>query len=1579
MNKPQRIWTFLACLATMLLGGLLWVCQQPPPALPPPVIAPPVVPPKPPLPPPPPPVTGKPVNAIELCESDTPLANPLATLIAETDGLLRIIQADQLPDGNSATAIEEKVNQLCDSRYGAWAAGNKILAENHSWEMVVWQLDDPREKQRIGSLSTVVSVLDAAGNRKPYVFSLKTTAPVPEPAWWPQFLRSRQVYDTVTTALRRLQEAEWKAMPRPIGIQDACELFFSTGDARPRTPSRQRIDGMLSSPGYGFAQAFYELPPISPHLSPRLPELYASCLAGKIPLPPREALERSVAASRDNLRFATYTPTDRAARLSLIHFWIAYHLNDMARFFPQPPTAQQTVNRLVQEMQRQLAIPPATAEDWLGLGSLGNALTSMRLSSWKTLEKPPFIAMPQTGTSRCWGEVYVKTLDGVTPWMLELARLRKPFKRITGPPRSPDEIDPYAVGRPWRPETVEQLRQALRRTQPLPVPADLAAPTSELAQANQLEPKPVPVPGGIDSKEAWVDGLLNLKMWLDAKLVFEIEIGARKHPPEPMLETLSGILVERYQGLAGKTPAELVQKEALRQQILALRSGDKPLPSLPRAIAELPLASTSLLASGMAATPAPPPEATPDQAVKGIQMLIIRSFSSSQAEAMKKIRLSLQGQTLAGPLNQELASTLIQTITNLHILNQETYDLQKETIGLLDRSVRRWAQEPQPAPEPVQEQFRLLVLQLEDFLVYRSQTGFLQANQKTLYGDSPYRRPDFCAYEAPSLVPSLVALLKGWREAEGWTGLRKPRCLAHMQSAADFRLPLLGRQPLSWFAGFPVDANNSFYAMTREQRWHGPFYCDDLLVRWSQDPAAMGLAKIAYERQASTLGGAWGLIHIVPDPAWVDAFAKTLAGQGADVNQRSNHERWLRPRQLPTLIYVVAGEVSQETLSPSCTAQEIGRLLEMIRDEWQKPARSRQEDALMARIVVSLQHVPWRALPMPEWLRQAKAEAKLDDEGKALLANCRQTAPATQATTTTRTAERRQPAPMNRKALADFIEKLLAELDADGDGLLSDNELQAAKCLPPCILQRLSLSLLGYNQNHDGRLSQAERAAIREPRTANLASVNSQVAYADADKDGKLNRQEQIRMDPERLYFFNTVVKWMTLFWMDGGEKLVPGQLFRQADRDGNGWLDTVEIKSLDSLSLAWFDANGNGILDPEERSARTEQARREDAVACLCPEADANHDDQFDPAEMEQATALLLPLYDLDQNGRIDPGEWRMIIRDSRQAIYERRQKGAVPTPKWRNANAAACRQQELAILERHQEEIEAWLFDVWGREVNPAWNNAKRQRLWQTQIAPYDANHNGRLDGLETCRFWDGEIHLEGLNPLQDPPAWLRMASQSENAQNLLCWPLLFSLVDTDADGLCSPAERQALQERANISGRQRQVESLAILFFPELLGNPDEFGRAQQAAALARMKDLYDLDHDGDFSRQELAAIHQDLFAKLDYPGLWGPVLAEQADLDHNGQVSTLETETLQTILLFAYDTNENGRFDLDELGYITADLQTLYRKHAKANQQRQKDLPLLQRYDLNGNGQLDPDERARAEADTKTGIRAPARDE
>jgi len=92
---------------------------------------------------------------------------------------------------------------------------------------------------------------------------------------------------------------------------------------------------------------------------------------------------------------------------------------------------------------------------------------------------------------------------------------------------------------------------------------------------------------------------------------------------------------------------------------------------------------------------------------------------------------------------------------------------------------------------------------------------------------------------------------------------------------------------------------------------------------------------------------------------------------------------------------------------------------------------------------------------------------------------------------------------------------------------------------------------------------------------------------------------------------------------------------------------------------LERYDANHNGVLDPEEKEAARKdwEARRAAHRAKMLEKYDTNHNGKIDPeeraaikADREARRAEMLKKYDTDGDGKLSPAEREAMRKDMRE-----------------------------------------------------------------------------------------------------------------------------------------------------------------------------------------------------------------------------------------------------------------------------------------------------------------------------------------
>ena len=223
--------------------------------------------------------------------------------------------------------------------------------------------------------------------------------------------------------------------------------------------------------------------------------------------------------------------------------------------------------------------------------------------------------------------------------------------------------------------------------------------------------------------------------------------------------------------------------------------------------------------------------------------------------------------------------------------------------------------------------------------------------------------------------------------------------------------------------------------------------------------------------------------------------------------------------------------------------------------------------------------------------------------------------------------------------------KLLEQYDADRDGKLSPEEMQAAR---RAIGREFRKRLLArYDTNGDGGLDGAERKAMLAERAQSRKRAETQwfLRHFDDNGNGKLDEDEQAALKDfqGRLRGVGQQLR-RRLLDIDGDGQVTPEErtagrlemmrfglammlkVQRLMDLDGDGTVSEAEredfgrrarkgMQAFVEKFARRFDANGNGRLDPPERPALIDGVRKEfDRRAAA---HDANRDGRLNADEM--------------------------------------------------------------------------------------------------------------------------------------------------------------------------------------------------------------------------------------------------------------------------------------------------------------------------------------------------------------------------
>lgn len=130
-------------------------------------------------------------------------------------------------------------------------------------------------------------------------------------------------------------------------------------------------------------------------------------------------------------------------------------------------------------------------------------------------------------------------------------------------------------------------------------------------------------------------------------------------------------------------------------------------------------------------------------------------------------------------------------------------------------------------------------------------------------------------------------------------------------------------------------------------------------------------------------------------------------------------------------------------------------------------------------------------------------------------------------------------------------------------------------------------ALARYDANRDGVLDADEKERMRVDRKARVDAIKARIyASYDANRNGKLEPDEERAFVQDR-----------------DRNKVFKGAALRKHDANGDGQLDTQErqqmlesrnayLERLRRQTMAIYDTNRNGVLDPAERAVMNARAR---------------------------------------------------------------------------------------------------------------------------------------------------------------------------------------------------------------------------------------------------------------------------------------------------------------------------------------------------------------------------------------------------
>ncbi len=226
-------------------------------------------------------------------------------------------------------------------------------------------------------------------------------------------------------------------------------------------------------------------------------------------------------------------------------------------------------------------------------------------------------------------------------------------------------------------------------------------------------------------------------------------------------------------------------------------------------------------------------------------------------------------------------------------------------------------------------------------------------------------------------------------------------------------------------------------------------------------------------------------------------------------------------------------------------------------------------------------------------------------------------------------------------------EEMLEKYDANGDGVLSEEEIQTA--MKDMQESRRSEMMARYDTDRDGKLSEAERKAMLQDRAGAWQKMQKRLRMRlfDEDGDGRINEEEKARQR-EFGEQFQQVANEMRLrmFDVDGDgqiskeeRSLVQKEMMivgirvmirsrRLMDGDGDGKVSAKEQSEFQARMAenfgTWvegfsdmYDVDGNGRFDDEERGNLIQGIRGE--LDNRMTKHDTNKDGRTDPFEMEK------------------------------------------------------------------------------------------------------------------------------------------------------------------------------------------------------------------------------------------------------------------------------------------------------------------------------------------------------------------------
>ncbi|MEZ6162904.1 MAG: hypothetical protein R3B67_00530 [Phycisphaerales bacterium] len=184
--------------------------------------------------------------------------------------------------------------------------------------------------------------------------------------------------------------------------------------------------------------------------------------------------------------------------------------------------------------------------------------------------------------------------------------------------------------------------------------------------------------------------------------------------------------------------------------------------------------------------------------------------------------------------------------------------------------------------------------------------------------------------------------------------------------------------------------------------------------------------------------------------------------------------------------------------------------------------------------------------------------------------------------TTNRTSNAAQPS--GRGGFGDMLDRM-GEFDADGDGILSEDERRAMRdAMRAEWMERFDL-------DGDGELSREERMAMRQSMFEQSPRGQELMRQFDADGDGVLNAEEQAAMEAyQEQQREQRRAEELAQYDTDGDGQLSREERQAQREEQSNRWGDAMRNAANE------FDRDGDGVLSIEESQEAYQvfQERRE-------------------------------------------------------------------------------------------------------------------------------------------------------------------------------------------------------------------------------------------------------------------------------------------------------------------------------------------------------------------------------------------------